>query len=94
MLMRSKREFQIDDEAFTKNLPGIWKQKHERWKDKMLLRIDGVALDLERGMQAEEVMRKWKLTLRDMGLFITLKFFTDDEIERFGLKRFLADPDD
>lgn len=76
----------VDDRSYMEFLPT---QMHQRrylvWKEQMLGKIDYFVSEL-RQKEVKTVMEEQGLTPRDVALLVRLKYFTDDEIEIFGLR--------
>ena len=61
------------------------RQRHERWKERMLSIGEDVVEDLNT-MEVKAVMEKYNITEKDIALLVRFNYFTEDEVERFNLR--------
>lgn len=77
---------EIDDTAYL-NLQSssLYRNRYLAWKARMLPEIDNIILDFEKN-GVDTTMSERNLTPRDIALLVRLKYFTEDEVEKFALQ--------
>ena len=77
----------VDDKDYIKFLPTqLHIKRYLRWKEQMLLDIDGIVEELE-SFSIDDVMVKRNLTPKDIALLVRLHFVSDDEVDKYDLGR-------
>ena len=77
----------IQDEDYMNFLPTkLQQRRYLRWKEKMLNNIDGIIAALESNT-IDDVMQEWDLVPKDVALIVRLGFVTDEQANRFDLRR-------
>ena len=76
----------IDDSNYKRLLPTqIHLKRHEYWKNKILSIGDKLIEDMYE-MDLSDVLSKYQLTEKDMALLVRFRFFSQYEIDQFGLR--------
>ncbi len=60
-------------------------QRYNIWKAGILLKLDNIVRDLGKE-SLETVMKKYHLLRRDIALMVRLGYFTNEEVDQFGLE--------
>ena len=77
---------EVVDKEYIECLPVLYRKHYALWRERMLANIDTISQALE-GNSIEAVMEHFRLSPRDVALLVRLHYFTEDEVERFGLRR-------
>ena len=77
----------IDDKDYIECLPSdLYRHNYANWRQRMLDNIEIIVQQLSE-KPVEAVMEEMNLTTRDIALLVRLKFFTEEEVEKFDLRR-------
>ena len=77
----------IDDKDYIECLSSdLYRRNYSNWRQRMLSSIDDIVDALANGT-VEDVMEQKGLSARDIALLVRLQYFTEEEVERYELRR-------